>query len=196
MDSIGKQQQQEIGLGFQRGERWAFEAAARLFFSPVVHFVSHLLRDQEKAVDLTQEAFFLACRAHRKFDASRSFLPWLYQIARNLAYKEYNRRKKEPEVSWEDAEEFAAAALEADGGDPRAAAMEEETMERIQRAASRLKPKYRDVLILRMMQGLPGEQVAEMLNIPVATVNTRLFRALEHLRRFSQQEGLSENELF
>jgi len=195
VDSIGKQRQQEIGEGFQRGERWAFEAAARLYFSPVVQFVSHLLNDREKAVDLAQEAFFLACRAHRKFDASLAFLPWLYQIARNLAYKEYNRCKKEPEVSWEKSEEYTSTAEETDGGDPREAAMEQEVMERIQRAASRLKPKYRDVLILRMMQGLPGEQVSEMLNIPIATVNTRLFRALEHLRRYTKQESLSESEL-
>ncbi len=187
--------QQEIGTGFQRGERWAFEAAARLYFTPVVNFIAHLLRDQDKSVDLAQEAFFLACRAHKKFDPERPLLPWLYQIARNLAYKEYNRRKKQALVSLDD--EMESIQIPATNApNPRGSAGNRELMVRIEKAIDRLKPKYKDVLILRMIQGLPSEKVAQLLDIPVPTVNTRTFRALEQLRRLTQQEGISENELF
>ena len=59
-----------------------------------------------------------------------------------------------------------------------------------------MKPKYRDVVILRMIQALPGERVAEMLNLPLATVNTRLHRALKRLRQLARQEGIHEEEVF
>jgi len=89
----------EISAGFSRGERWAFEAAARNYFAPVVNFTANLIHDRDRAVDLSQEAFFLACRAHGKVDPGRPLGPWLFQIARNLAYKDFNKRKKQMNVS-------------------------------------------------------------------------------------------------
>ncbi len=196
MNSSDQQYEKEIGAGFKRGERWAFEAAAKLYFAPMVHFVSHLLRDRDKAIDLVQEAFLLACRAHHKFDGSRSLLPWLCQIARNLAYKEFHRRKKRPHVSWEDEMRNNHPTAPEDTTNPRLQMVDKEIRSKVHRAMDRIKPVYRDVLIMRMMQGLSSDTVAKMLDIPVSTVNTRTFRALEQLRRFVRMEGLSEEELF
>ncbi len=186
----------DISTGFQRGERWAFEAAARQYFAPIVNFVAHLLHDRDRAVDLTQEAFFLACRAHAKVDSTRSLGPWLFQIARNLAYKNYNQRKKEMNVSLDSIMEENDSVITVQNQSPRRETIRREIQERVQRAMNRLAPKYRDIITLRMIQGLPSERVAELLSLPVATVNTRIHRALKTLRRFARQEGLQEEEFF
>lgn len=188
----------DISAGFQRGERWAFEAAAKIYFAPIVNFVTHLLHDQDRAVDLTQESFFLACRAHDKMDPGRPLGPWLFQIARNLAYKDYNKRKKEKTVSLDGImeENDVVLTLHESKPSPRRESIRREVQERVARALDRMAPKYRDIITLRMVQGLPGERVAELLNIPLSTVNTRIHRALKTLRRFARQEGVHEEELF
>lgn len=171
----------DVSAGFRRGERWAFEAAAKRYFAPITNFVANLLHDRDRAVDLTQEAFFLACRAHEKVDPNRSLGPWLFQIARNLAYKDHNKRKKEMSVSLDSKMEENEAILTINDPSPRKESFHREIQERIQRAMDRLNPKYRDILTLRMVQGLPSEKVAELLSLPVVTVNTRIHRALKTL---------------
>ena len=189
-------QEREISAGFQRGERWAFEAAAREYFAHLLNFVAQLLGDRDRALELTQEAFFLACRAHKQVDALRPLGPWLFQIARNLAYKEFARRKKQPTAALDD--EMVENDLKqlSSEDNPRVERTKGETMERVNRALNRLKPKYRDLLTLRLMQGMPSEKVAELMKIPVPTVNTRIHRALKQLRRFARLEGIREDEVF
>lgn len=191
-----KEREREICEGFRRGERWAFEAVAREYFAYLVNFIANLLRDRDRAVDLAQEAFYLACRAHAQLDPARGVGPWLFQIARNLAYKEYGRRKNRNDVSLDEAMEATNLEPESPYADPRRESVDVETQVRLERAIARLKPKYRDVLILRMMQSLPGERVSELLQIPLSTVNTRMHRALRQLRRYAQQEGIQEDEVF
>ncbi len=190
------QQKLDISEGFRRGERWAFDAVAREYFAYLVNFITNLLRDRDRAVELAQEAFFLACRSHKRLDPKRDVAPWLFQIARNLAYKEYSRRQKNTAVSLNYTMETTHIEPEAETINPREQFTNGELQTRLDRAIQRLKPKYRDVLILRMMQGLPGETVSEMLKIPIPTVNTRLHRALKHLRTYAQQEGIREDEVF
>ncbi len=69
-------------------------------------------------------------------------------------------------------------------------------MSRIEQSVDRIKPKYRDVLILRILEGLPSKEVSRLLGMPVATVNTRTHRALALLRRNARRLGIVESELF
>lgn len=186
----------ELSSGFHKGERWAFEAAAKAYFLSIVNFIHHLLMDRDRAIDLAQEAFFLACRAHKKVDPNRPLSPWIFQIARNLAYKEYNKRKKNPNVSLDEMMEETNTYEPTTDGNPRKESVKREVWQRLQHAMNRMKPKYRDILVLRLVQGLPSEQVSTMLQIPVSTVNTRTHRALRILRRFAHQEGIQEDEVF
>lgn len=192
------EQETRIQEGFQRGERWAFEAAARLHFESMVNYVWSLLRDRDKALELVQESFFLACRSHERYDASRPLAPWLFRIARNMAYKEHNRRKRNPVMAMDDVYPGEEATFDPPSQEdsPHDDTVNRDLMARIQKAIDSLKPAYRDVLILRMMQGMPSEQVSKSLDIPVPTVNTRLYRALEQLRRICRQQGIREEELF
>lgn len=197
METTDRIRELEIARGFQHGESWAFEAAARAYFKPMVHFVCHLTHHQEeRAVDLVQEAFYLACRAHKNVDPHRSLAPWLFQIVRNLAYKEHDRLKKRREISLDnptpDSEPHEPASHHPD---PRKHYEEVELQERMNRVIDRIKPKYRDVLILRVIEGLRSEHVSKLLNIPVATVNTRTHRALQQFRKKAASEGIHEKEL-
>src|SRR5690606_35104450 len=101
-------------------------------------------------------AFFLACRSHKRFDPSRDLVPWLFQIARNLAYKEFNRRKNNKEVSLQEQMEDSHYDPPDSGQSPLQMAANQEAWQRIERSLERLKPMYRDVVILRIMQGLPS----------------------------------------
>lgn len=196
IDLEKEQEKRRVAEGFHRGERWAFEAVARDNFAYITNFVAHLLKDRDRGLELAQEAFFLACRSHKRFDPKRDLVPWLFQIARNLAYKEYNRKKGNKEVSLQETMEGSHFEPASEDVDPRRELLEQESMERIERSINKLKPKYRDVVILRVVQGLPSEKVAAALDIPVATVNTHTHRALQQLRRLAQQEGLREDEVF
>ncbi|MDX9754687.1 MAG: RNA polymerase sigma factor [bacterium] len=186
----------EIDLGFQRGERWAFEAAAREYFAYLVNFITQLLGDRDRALELAQEAFFLACRAHKQLDPRQGLTPWLFQIARNLAYKEFNRRKKHNAVSLEETMEKTGMQIPSAWPDPRQEIHNQDVKKRIQRAVDRLHPKYRDILILRLIMGVPSERVSKMLNMPVSTINVRTHRALKNLRALCGEEGLNEDEVF
>lgn len=186
----------ELSEGFQRGERWAFEAVARDYFAYLVNFITQLLHDRDRAMDLAQESFFLACRAHKQLDPKKGLSPWLFQIARNLAYKEFNRRKKMPSESLDEKMDDTGYEIPDTVMDPRQESMNQETWQRVHQAIDRIKPKYRDVLILRVIMGVPSEQVSRMLKLPVATVNTHTHRALKELRRLCQQEGIREDEVF
>lgn len=198
VDSTIGEKDRDISLGFQRGEAWAFDAAARAHFQTMVHFVTHLIHDRDKAVDLVQEAFFLACRAHHQVDPRRPLGPWLFQIARNIAYKEHNRRKRRPEVSIEDQQTDAGAPFDppSNSPDPRQDNTDREIMGRINALVDKIKPKYRDVLIMRVIEGMASEEVSKLLRIPVPTVNTRTHRALRELRRLARSEGIREEEWF
>ncbi|MGI6454131.1 MAG: RNA polymerase sigma factor [bacterium] len=187
---------QSVRDGFHRGERWAFDIVARGYFSYITNFIAHLIRDRDRALELAQESFFLACRAHRQYNPSKDLVPWLFQIARNIAYKEYNVRKSGNTVSLDETMQDSAYEPVANTPNPRQQVAEQEMWNRIHKALYRMKPKYRDVLILRLIQGLPSEQVASMLNLPVATVNTHTHRALKTLRELAQKEGLREDEVF
>jgi RNA polymerase sigma-70 factor (ECF subfamily) len=187
----------DIREGFSRGERWAFEMAAREHFAAMVNYVGHLLHDREAAVELVQEAFFLACRSHHRYNPKRPLAPWLFRIARNIAYKEHNRRRKNPMIAMDDVTtDNQTYDPPAKAPSPRSQFADRETRDRLNRALNRLKPTYRDVIILRMIQGLPSETVAHLLVAPIATVNTRLYRALEQLRKYCRQEGIREEEIF
>ncbi len=186
----------DVRVGFHRGERWAFDAVAREHFAYIANFIAHLLSDRDRALDLAQEAFFLACRSHQRYDPSRKLAPWLFQIARNLAYKEMNKRSKQTIVSLDETIEETGNFPVSNMDSPTDESVKKETAQRLQRAIKRLKPEYQDVVILRIVQGLPSERVANMLDIPIATVNTRTHRALQSLRKFARHEGIREEEVF
>ncbi len=152
--------------------------------------VHQLLRNQQDAEEVTQDAFIRAHRGLVNFRGESAFSTWLYQIATNLARNRYWywwRRKRDKTVSFDQPisddsstplSEVFAAELET----PEDATVTQELVDRIAVGMEKLSAKHREILILRNVKNLSYEEIAVILNISVGTVKSRIARARESLR--------------
>lgn len=186
----------QVASAFRRGEIWAFRRAAEEFFGPMANFLAHLVGSVDTAQDLAQEAFFAAFRSHQTFREGAPLAPWIFRIARNLAYQELKRRGKHPsKASLEELTERDGYEPLSETPSPHDRLAEHQLEERLNRALARLKPDFRDAVILRLVQGYSGQEAAALLGIPLATVNTRVHRGIRQLRKSLRREGIDESDL-
>ena len=150
------------------------------------NYILRMVGDRQEAEDLTQEALLQAYRTWTRVepDASGGYVKWCYRIAHNLTIDAL--RKKKPRAV--DDEDLARTE------DTRALRPEDVYENRVQSANVRaciqsLEDKYREVLILRYQEELSYEQIAEALEVPVSTVETRIFRAKKMLREKLEQSS-------
>jgi RNA polymerase sigma-70 factor (ECF subfamily) len=155
-----------------------------------------MVRDREKAEDLTQETFIKVLNAIERYDPSFKFSSWIFKIAHNTSLD--HLRKKEPETlsmqgspnARTDAE-IEASSINPESGDenPEQFTSNRELGSEIDRAIGRLRPEYRTAIVLCHIEGRPYEEIAEIMDVPLGTVKTYIHRArndlkkqLEHLR--------------
>jgi RNA polymerase sigma-70 factor (ECF subfamily) len=166
----------------QGGDQAAFGEIVRYFQRAVYRVAYGLTRNAADADDLAQETFVRAYQAMGRFRAGEPLRPWLARIAVNQAYSLHRRRKRRPETSIEPLIE--AGRQWADGGDdPSEQAATGETRRRLTGAFAGLSPEHQAVLTLRVVEDLPYDEIARVLNVPVGTVMSRLSRARAELRR-------------
>ncbi len=153
--------------GAQAGSASDLEALFRQHW-PLAYRAAYLvLHDRAAAEDVAQEAFLAAVRALDRFDRRRPFGPWLHRIVVNRAIDWARRRELRREVGGEALAEQPAAPTEDSGHELRLA---------------RLSPDHRAVVVLRyLLEYTPGE-IAQLLDLPRGTVNSRLRRALDELK--------------
>lgn len=185
----------QVASAFRRGDVWAFRRAAEEFFGPITNFLAHLVGSADAAEDLAQEAFFAAFRSHRTFREGAPLAPWIFRIARNLAYQELSRQSKHHKASLSELAEKDGYEPLSEAPSPHEKSAERDLKKRINRALARLKPDFRDAVILRLVQGYSGQEAAALLGIPLATVNTRVHRGIRQLRKALRREGIDENAL-
>jgi RNA polymerase sigma-70 factor (ECF subfamily) len=143
-----------------------------------------MTRDPEEAVDLTQETFLRAWRSLPGFRAEAKFSTWLYRIAYNVCL---SRRIVHPSTF---ADPSAADAVPASEGDePPAIVLRQERREWVMAAMNRLTPAYRLVLDLYYWRDCTYEEIAAILDLPMGTVKTHIFRAKAALRTVLAAEG-------
>jgi len=140
----------------------------------------HVTGAREEAEDVVQEAFVNAYLKLRSFAGNSAFYTWLYRIAFNISVS--RKRRKRPEVSMD-------AQREAHGDEPldlRESAEQivhrKERQAQVHAALQELSDEYRSILVLREMEGCCYETIAEMLDLPIGTVRSRIHRARAHLR--------------
>jgi len=162
-----------------RGEREAFDAFMERHAAPVFRFVVLHVREPDRAEDVLQETFLAAWRGAASFKGEGAARSWLLSIARRAALRERRRRAGEPAVSISlDAVPLDVLAGEAGWGDD--AATEErrlEARELVEAAFAALSPDDAEILLLRDLEGVPGEEVADLLGLSLAAVKSRLHRA-------------------
>lgn len=149
----------------------------------------HLAREPDAAADLVQETYLRAFRAEATFELrDRGIRPWLFKILHNVFYTKIGRQRRAPTLA--DDLQYETAASELDSPAPAwdLASLDWEYVdERLKRAIDELDPRYRDVLLLWAVEGLKYREIADVLDVPLGTVMSRLYRA-----RAILSEGLAQ----
>jgi RNA polymerase sigma-70 factor (ECF subfamily) len=168
-----------------------FESVLRLYHARIYNLAYRLLGNPEEAADLTQDAFVRAYRAYPRFRGStEAIYPWLCRIAVNGCknkFKEIGRRRRYEAFSLDEPVDAGDSMLAFEPGDESAdpaGVFEQHEMEtKIQEAIQSLPPEYRVVVVLRDMQGLSYQEVADATGLTTDVVKVRLFRGRGMLRR-------------
>ena len=140
----------------------------------------HVVRSREEAEDVVQDAFVQAFVKLQTFQGASAFYTWLYRIAFNVSMS--RRRRKRPELSVDIAREASGNDPEDIGPSPLERVEQGESIKQVQCALAALGEEQRSILVLREIDNCRYEQIAEILDLPVGTVRSRLHRARLQLR--------------
>jgi RNA polymerase sigma-70 factor (ECF subfamily) len=166
----------------QRGDTTAFDLLVRKYQHKVLKLVSRFVSDQAEAEDVAQEAFIKAYRALPSFRGESAFYTWLYRIAINTAKNALVSNRRRPvdfDLDLQDPEQYERQARLKEGDTPEGLLLTEEIRQTVQAAMAELPEDLRTAIMLRELEGLSYEEIAERMSCPVGTVRSRIFRARE-----------------
>lgn len=170
----------------KRGDTKAFEMLVVKYQRRIERLIGRMVRDIDLVADLTQETFIRAYRAIPKFRGESAFYTWLYRIAVNTAKKALVELKRDPLVTessrvlGEDDDETSRVENElTDGETPEAVLASREVAAAVNEAIEALSDDLRQAITLREIEGLSYEEIAAVMNCPIGTVRSRIFRARE-----------------
>ena len=173
---------QELVARVQKGDKKAFDLLVLKYQQKITNLISRYIRDSHEVQDVTQEAFIKAYRAIPKFRGDSAFYTWLYRIAINTA-KNYlvaqGRRPPTDDVDAESAEQMDVGIRLKETGTPENHVLTEEISLTVQKAIDELPEDLRTAIILRELEGMSYEEIANAMSCPVGTVRSRIFRARE-----------------
>ncbi len=180
----------------QRG--WNFEAAAMPFVDALYNTAYRMTRNSQDAEDLVQETYLKAYKYYDKFQEGTNFKAWLFKIMKNTFINNYRKKQAAPPQSdFADIEESFESQVSEEVTrkvkDPEAELLEDVLDEDIQRALEELPEDYRMVVLLADLEGFAYKEIAEILDVPVGTVMSRLYRGRRRLEeamlRFAREHG-------
>ncbi|MBU6429977.1 MAG: sigma-70 family RNA polymerase sigma factor [Cyanobacteria bacterium REEB65] len=172
----------------QRGDTKAFGELVRWQQDRVFNVAFRMTGDRDIAADVTQDAFLRAFRSLPKLRQPERFGSWLLRIVNNLCLDALASRNT---VSLDEILEDGDEHLPVSNMDPVDRLEGVLSDEAVAAALQRVPAVYRQVLVLRHIEDLPYEQIAEILDIPLGTVKTRLFRGRDQLRQFLMEGGIT-----
>ena len=167
----------------QRGDKQAFELLVSKYQRKLGRLLSRFIRDATEVEDVTQEAFIKAYRALPTFRGDSAFYTWLYRIGINTA-KNYlvamgRRAPTTTEIDSEEAEGFEDGDQLRDLNTPENEMMSRQVAETVNQTLDTLPEELRSAITLREIEGLSYEDIANIMNCPIGTVRSRIFRARE-----------------
>lgn len=168
------------------GSQEAFRDLVLRFERPVYGLIARMVQDPAMAEDLTQEAFVKAYRSLHTYDASRKLSSWLFKIAHNTTI-DHLRRHVPSTVSLDAPRDeeggggLAAVLSDASVEDPAAAAERRDMARSLELAISRLRPEYREAVVLFYLEGATYQEICDVTGLPLGTVKTNLHRARKEL---------------
>ena len=179
---LTQEEDQQLVERVQRGDKRAFDLLVLKCQHKILGLIVRFVRDPHEAQDVAQEAFIKAYRALANFRGDSQFYTWLYRIAINTA-KNYlvarGRRPPESDISAEDAEFMDGDHDLKDIESPERLMLRDEIEATVHRAIAALPEDLRTALTLREFDGLSYEDIAAVMQCPVGTVRSRIFRARE-----------------
>ncbi len=167
----------------QSGDKHAFELLVAKYQRRLGRLISRFVRDAAEAEDVTQDAFIKAYRALPAFRGDSAFYTWLYRIGINTAKNHLlalgRRAPTNTHFDSEESEEFEDASLLHEVATPENELMSKQVIEVVNTSLQQLPDDLRMALTLREIEGLSYEEIAAVMNCPVGTVRSRIFRARE-----------------
>ncbi|MCK4707250.1 MAG: RNA polymerase sigma factor RpoE [Gammaproteobacteria bacterium] len=170
----------ELVKRVQQGDKAAFDILVLKYQQKVVNLVSRFVSDQSECYDVAQETFIKAYRALGNFRGDSQFYTWLYRIAANTAKNHLaSRSRKTPKysVDVEDAEHFTGENGLKDNTTPENLLLTEEIKQTVYAAIDKLPEDLKSAITLRELEGLSYEEIADVMDCPIGTVRSRIFRA-------------------
>jgi RNA polymerase sigma-70 factor (ECF subfamily) len=173
---------QQLVVRVQKGDKRAFDLLVLKYQYKVHAIVARFIRDSDEVRDVVQEAFIKAYRALPKFRGDSQFYTWLYRIAVNTA-KNYlvarSRRPPSSDVDLEDAEYYSGSDQLKDHSSPENQLFRDQLEVAINQAIAELPEDLRTAVTLREYEGLSYEEIAGVMDCPVGTIRSRIFRGRE-----------------
>ncbi len=179
---MAKDTDKELVRRVKKGDKLAFDLLFSRYQHKILNLVSRYLRDPQDVEDVAQEAFIKAFRALPRFRGESAFYTWLYRIAINTAKNHLVARSRRPpgvDIDIDDAEFLDGTDVLREGESPEAVLARDELSVEINAALGDLPDDLRSAVTLREFDGLSYEQIAEIMDCPVGTVRSRIFRARE-----------------
>ena len=167
----------------QRGDKRAFELLVEKYQRKLARLLSRLVRDPGEVEDVTQEAFIKAYRALPSFRGDSAFYTWLYRIgintAKNYLVSKGRRAPTSTEVDAEEAEGYESGEQLRDINTPESLLLTKEIATTVNAAIESLPEELRSAIQLRELEGMSYEEIATLMDCPIGTVRSRIFRARE-----------------
>lgn len=189
MVSYADKDDKQLVILCRRGDERAARELVNRFQRPVFSIIYRMVRDREKAEDLAQETFVRTFNNLDRYDRSYKFSSWLFKIAYNLTVDHLRRKELKtisihgsPDAVTADQQEATSVTLESTGetADDRLESLE--LADQLEEAIGKLREEYRTAILLRHVEGRAYEEIAEIMDIPLGTVKTYIFRARRQLR--------------
>jgi RNA polymerase sigma-70 factor (ECF subfamily) len=173
---------QQLVQRVQKGDRSAFDLLVLKYQHRVLKLVGRFVNNPAEAEDVAQDAFLKAYRALPSFRGESAFYTWLYRIAINTAKNSLVATRRRPvdfDLDLQDPDQFDRHAKLKEVDTPERVLLTEEIRQVVQGAMEQLPEDLRTAIVLRELDGLSYEEIAEAMECPVGTVRSRIFRARE-----------------
>lgn len=186
----------ELVQRVQAGDKKAFDVLIMKYQQRIVHVITGFVHDPVEALDVAQEAFIKAYRAIPNFRGDSAFYTWLYRIAINTSKNHLTSRARRPpaiDVDAMDATNFYDAPELKEFETPETNLMSDELQQAIHQAIQGLPEDTATAIKLREFEGMSYEEIAEVMECPIGTVRSRIFRARDAIDK-QIQEIMGEGE--
>jgi len=174
------------------GDKSSFEELMRKYNKKIYNFIIRMVRNEESAVELTQDFFIKIYTVIDKYNFEYKFSTWAYRICHNLVIDHI--RKNQPQIDSLDDDSVTQKELSATENivreDGFKVLADTELRTYIWSTVDRIPVKFRELILLRYIQDLKYEEIAEIMDLPVGTVKNRIFKAKEILRQEIESDGM------